>query len=332
MTTPIPHIKIRGDSVVTQYPQIEEFTNTQLSIFWTAEEPKVEKDVQDILVNLTEQEKHAVLTTLKLFTLYELKAGEAYWGKRFVNSFPLPEFQTMGHTFSMMELAVHKPFYKKINELLSLDTDDFYNSYLDDLDLKDRMDFVDNVVDNEDDLLSIAGFSFVEGVVLYSSFAFLKHFQSQGKNKILNIVRGINFSVKDENLHAEAGTYVFKLLKSQSKLTPKEEESLRDNIISCAEKVLEHESIIIEKMFDKGKISGVTDKQLVNFVKSRINMCLSNLGYEKRYEVKYNPIADWFYDGINGFKFNDNFVGMSGQYHRNWSESDFVWRDNKYDE
>jgi ribonucleotide reductase beta subunit family protein with ferritin-like domain len=67
------------------------------------------------------------------------------------------------------------------------------------------------MVNHENDAVAIAAFSLIEGVILYSSFAFLKHYQSQGKNKLANVVRGINFSVRDENLHSLAGAWAFKL-------------------------------------------------------------------------------------------------------------------------
>ena len=51
------------------YPQAVKFADTQLGIFWLPEEIKVEKDVHDILVNMTEAERHGVITTLKLFTM-----------------------------------------------------------------------------------------------------------------------------------------------------------------------------------------------------------------------------------------------------------------------
>src|SRR3546814_9244700 len=68
------------------------------------------------------------------------------------------------------------------------------------------MEFIDSLVNQHDDLVSLGCFSLIEGAVLYSSFAFLKHFQTRGKNKLLNVVRGINFSVRDENLHCVAGS------------------------------------------------------------------------------------------------------------------------------
>ena len=60
-----------------------EFADKQWKIFWLWSEPKVEKDIQDVLVNFTESEKHAVITTLKLFSLYETHAGSEYWNGRF---------------------------------------------------------------------------------------------------------------------------------------------------------------------------------------------------------------------------------------------------------
>ena len=52
------------------------------------------------------------------------------------------------------------------------------------------------MIGDPDDMVSVATFSLVEGVILYSAFGFLKHYQSQGKNKLMNVVRGINFSVR----------------------------------------------------------------------------------------------------------------------------------------
>ena len=164
----------------------------------------------------------------------------------------------------------------------------------------------------------------VEGVILYSSFAFLKHFQSQGKNKLMNLVRGINFSLRDENLHAVAGAWCFKLKTKD--YTKEQLEAVEAKIIEGAQKLYEHEKEIIKMTFAEGKIEGITEHQLDNFVQSRINECLKQLGFKKLYDVKYNPISEWFYKAINDYSFNDFFSGMGSQYHRNWDETAFVWK------
>jgi ribonucleotide reductase beta subunit family protein with ferritin-like domain len=321
-----PNIQQKTDSLITQYPEVEAFTKKQLSIFWLPDEVKVEKDVQDVLVHMSESEKHGVTTTLKLFTKYELKAGADYWMGRFKRRFPRPEFQEMAATFGMFELAIHKRFYQKINELTFLHTDEFYSSYTSDPVLSARMDFIDSVINDTDDLVSLAGFSMIEGGILYTNFAFLKHFQQQGKNKLLNVVRGINFSVRDENLHSLAGAWVFKKLLEEKNPSEAYLKFLKGRIFEMAQALYEHECRIADMIFEKGNIPGITAHQLKNFAMSRVNEVLGYLGYEKLEEVKYNPIADWFYKAINSYTFNDFFSGMGAQYHRDWDEEAFVWK------
>lgn len=313
-------------SLLEKDKNVSQFTKNQLSIFWLPDEPKVEKDIQDILVNMTESEKHGVLTVLKLFSLYEVQAGQEYWGGRFQEIFSDKiEYIKMANAFSFFETNVHLPFYNRINELLHLNTDEFYSSYVKDETLKDRMDFINEVIDSKNDLYSLAVFSMVEGVILYSSLAFLKHFQSKGKNKLLNVVRGANFSVRDENLHSMGGAYAFKEKLKNSNLNDEELANLKNIINEAAIKLYEHECIINAKIFEKGTIDGITEKQLVHFAESRINLCLQQLDLPSLFKVEYNPVSDWFYDGISGFQYNDFFSGIGASYSREWSESEFTW-------
>lgn len=316
---------------IEEYKEPIEFANDQLKIFWLPDEVKVEKDIQDILVNFTPAEKHGVITTLKLFSIYETHAGDEYWGGRFKKMFDGAEFHRMASVFAMFELSVHAPFYNKINQLLHIDTPDFYLSFQESEVLKDRIKHIGEIIDDKDDLMSLAMFSMVEGVILYSSFAYLKHFQSQGKNKLMNLVRGINFSLRDENLHSVAGAWCFRhKLEQYKKAYPMGYEAYHDaieaRIRDGAQKLYEHEKEIIKMTFAEGKIEGITEHQLDNFVQSRINECLKQLGFKKMFEVKYNPIGEWFYKAINDYSFNDFFSGMGNQYHRNWDESAFVWK------
>lgn len=321
---------------INTYKEPIEFAEQQLKVFWLPDEIKVEKDIQDILVNFTESEKHAVITTLKLFSIYETHAGSEYWGGRFKEMFDGAEFHRMASVFSMFELAVHAPFYNKINQLLHLDTPEFYLSYLDSPVLKERVEHIGEVINHENDLISLAAFSMVEGAILYSSFAFLKHYQTQGKNKLMNVVRGINFSVRDENIHSVAGAWAFKYKLELTKNKFKEQglidtfevykKDVEKEIRTLANKIYEHEKQIIAMLFEKGEIKGITELQLSNFVMSRLNECLKQLGFEKEYEVDYNPVASWFYKGINDYSFNDIFSGVGREYNRNWDETGFEWK------
>lgn len=311
-------------SFIIRHPEAVAFTQEQLKVFWLPDEIKVEKDLPDFKTNMTEAEQHAVTTILKLFSAYEVYAGIDYWlGKVLPHYQKVPEICRMASTFGMFELAVHQPFYTKLNEVVGLHTEEFYSSYKEIDALKQRMVFIDDLLEEKLSPVQLAVFSLIEGSVLYSSFATLKHFQNNGKNKLNNVVRGIDFSVRDENIHCLAGAWLYRL-ETQG-FPPELKEFLEKQVKQYAQTIYEHECSIIDLTFEKGHIDGITPVQLKHFVESRINLCLSHLGMSKMFDVKYNPIADWFYTSINSYKFNDFFAGVGNEYQRDWAESEFVW-------
>lgn len=329
-----PRIMTPTESYVTLYPQFIKLADTQLEdCLWTSTEIKVEKDKQDMLVNMTEAEHHAVTTGLKLFTRYEMFAGKEYWLNRFIKAFPRPETERMASVFGMFELAVHAPFYNKLNEVLGLDTDEFYTSYVDDPVLNSRVEFLDSLVDDPDDLLSVAVFSMVEGAILFSSFALFKSFQSNGRNMIASTVTGIDQSVVDEGLHQTGGAMAFRVAMAEiEEMLPTVFNSyklrLRNKIYDAAYQLYEHEARIAEMLFEKGPIQGINAEQLKIFVKSRIDICLSDLGFEPIFNVpeEDNIIAKWFYKGVQQYQLIDFFTVMGREYTRGWVEDEFEWK------
>ena len=53
-----------------------------------------------------------------------------------------------------VELGVHQPFYERLNDLLNLNTDEFYLGYVDDPVLKQRIDFIDTLLESDDPLVT----------------------------------------------------------------------------------------------------------------------------------------------------------------------------------
>lgn len=308
------------EAYVFKYDWAVELAERQQDIFWTEKEINVDKDIQDIRVNMTASERHGVTTTLKLFTLYELKAGVDYWGCRVMNMIQKPCIQRLASTISFTEMGIHAPFYNKLNEALNLNTEEFYLSYKEDPVLKSRMDFVVDCVKHEDPLVSIGAFSMVEGAVLYSAFAFLMHFQSAGKNKLMNVCRGIKFSVKDENIHAIAGAALAKQVSLETgRSMPK------DELYRVAKQIQEHEYVILDMLFSEGPMEGITKEQMKTFVNHRLNVCLNELGLPSIFDESNNVIKEWFYDGINSIDLHDFFTGVGNEYNKDWSEKAFNW-------
>lgn len=315
------------------YPQALKFVEDQTDILWFPEEIEVEKDLHSLKTDFTESEYHGVVSTLKLFTLYELHVGNEYWSSYVSKVFPRPDIQRMANCFSFFELNIHAPFYNKINELLGLDNAEFYNSYLDDEVLKNRMGWIAKRVSKKetlhDKLKSVGIFSMIEGAILYSSFAFLKHFNSNGKNKLAAINSGVNFSANDETLHSIAGAWLFRTLLQEAidagEITQEEIDDLRMEFETTAQIIRDHEYAIIQKMFEKGPIKNISAKQLINFVESRLDICLQNLGFKAIFKPTYNPIKEWFYLDLESSTLHDFFNTTGNDYSRDWIEARFVW-------
>ena len=315
------------------YPTAIEFAKQQAEVFWLPDEIEVEKDLHDLKTNFTEAEYHGVISTLKLFTIYELSVGNDYWQNFITKVFPRPDIQRMATTFAFMEIGVHAPFYAKLNEVLGLDTDEFFESYKQDEVLANRMAWIGKRTEKHDTiyniLKSVGVFSMIEGAVLYSSFAFLKHFNSAGKNKLININAGINFSAIDETLHSQAGAWLFRTLLEEARADGLVDDDYVMHLLQELEEtvkvILEHESIIIDKIFEKGNIKGITDNQLKHFVESRLDICLENLGFKGIFKPTYNPIAKWFYKDLESSTLHDFFSSQGSDYNRAWTEGKFVW-------
>lgn len=299
-----------------EYPQAFEFWRSQINHPWAPDQIEVLADVQGYHVDFTDAEKHGINTVLKLFTTYEMHV-EDYWNSVVYKWFPKHEIRMMASAFSAME-SVHAVFYDKLNDALNLSNKSFYMSYLDNTDMKKRMDDVDSYlkVEKKEDLpKSLAAFAFVEGVILYSSFAFLLSFPK--RNKLDSVSNGLAYSCRDEAIHASADCWLFNEVVDEFGV---DRDEMLPFIKDMSDNFMKIEENIINEIFAKGRIQGITDKQLLNFVKSRANKMVKQMKFKNNlYKVDYNPVADWFYQDINAPEFSDFFFVNPSAYSHNWS-------------
>lgn len=324
---PLTRIRTPKKAYTFDYPQAVKAWEDGLATFWFPDEISVEKDVQSILVDMTEAERESVKAVLKLFTLYEVEVADNYWCTKFPALFPRPEIKRAAQFYGMVESSVHAPFYSEINVAMGIATDDFFLSYLDDPILKARIDSIGAAFKGHP-LVGLAAFVATEAVTLMNQFAFLKHFRANGKNKINNIVRGINFSLRDEDGHGKFGGWAFQTYLSEMSKKDRERvwEEIRDPIEELFVSLYEHERIITRKTLSFGEIEGFSIEDAEAFLRSRINVAREYLGLPKIFdEGEPNPIAGWFYKGIEGFSSNDTFDGVGNQYRRDWKRDNFTW-------
>lgn len=323
--TSLTKLETPKDTYTVDYPQAIDAAIQQQKILWFAEELGVEKDEHDIRTKCTPAERHGITTVLKLFTQYELMLGGVeFWGGKVVKMFPRPDIERMANAYSFVEINSHAPFYDLINKTIGLATDEFYSEWRNDKVLSSRISFVKKWAMSEDKLRALAAFTFMEGVVLFSSFAFLKSFNTAGHNMIPHITSGIDASAKDENLHATASSWLFRQLLLEKKeigvISDKEIEKLYDDILEIAQQVYEHEQAICDMIFEKEGVRTVKKEEVLHFIRNRVDYMLEMLNAPKLFNEEEGVVSEWFYSQLSSYKHSDFFSNSQVQYVRTWKK------------
>lgn len=330
----ITQIQTATDSHVVKYPQAQEAAIKQMAVFWTAEELGVEEDAQDFMHGLTEGERHGVLELQRILThLERIIGGEDMWGGRIPQLFPRPEIVRMCSVFAMMENNSHAPFYRIGNEVMGYATDDFYEEWKSIPVLKEHTEYVIKMSKSKDPLKATASLTFLEGVVLFSAFAFFKAFNTRGYNLIPHFVSGIDASAKDENFHAMASAWLFNQCKKEQidvgLLTEEQADKKYNRILrKLARETYAHESAVIELIFSKAPetVRTCSKEELLHFVRDRVNYVLSFFGLKPMFKQKQGVVSEWFYANLSKYKHSDFFATTQVQYTRNWAKHKLTYR------
>ena len=311
-----------------EYPEAHDYWLKQQQAHWLHTEVPMMSDINDWKQNLTETEKNIVGSILKGFAQTETIVND-YWSGLVTKWFRKPEVIMMATTFGAFE-TIHAEAYSLLNETLGLDN---FSEFLEDeatmAKIENLMSTRDNF-DGEDDLQDIAKslaiFSaFTEGVNLFSSFAILLSFKM--RNKLKGVGQIVEWSIRDESMHSEAGCWLFRtLIKENPHLnTP----DLKAAINEAALLSLKLELDFIDKVYELGDLEGCSKDDLVAFIKNRVNTKLGDLGY--------GPIIDgidtnalkrmkWFDSLSAGKQHTDFFASRVTNYskgHLQWDESIF---------
>ena len=280
-----------------EYQTAADYWLKQQQAHWLHTEVPMMSDINDWKQNLSKTEKNIIGTILKGFAQTETVVND-YWSGLVTKWFRKPEIIMMATTFGAFE-TIHAEAYSLLNEELGLDD---FSEFLED---ETTMAKIENLMDVRDSFngerdwheiaKSLAIFSaFTEGVNLFSSFAVLLSFKMQ--NKLKGVGQIVEWSIRDESLHSEAGCWLFRtLLKENPHLkTPELETAINEAALLS----LKLELDFINKVYELGDLEGCSKYNLTNFIKNRVNTKLGDLGY--------NPIVlDVDMKAVNEMKWFD---------------------------
>lgn len=311
-----------------EYPEAFDYWMKQQQAHWLHTEVPMSQDVSDWGSSLKDHEKNVVGGILKGFAQTETVVND-YWTGLVTDWFRKPEIIAAATTFGAFE-TIHAEAYSLLNEQLGLDN---FAEFLEDKTTADKIEAIMTVRDSHDGKIdwpsrakSLAIFSaFTEGVNLFSSFAVLLSFKM--RNLLKGVGQIVEWSVRDESLHSDAGCWLFRtLMKEHPEFKTPE---LVDEINQAAHLALDLEFKFIDKVFESGDLENLTKDELKNFIKQRVNTKMSDLGLKPiipSSEIDKGALKTmlWFDAVIAGKQHTDFFANRVTNYskgHMDWDSA-----------
>jgi len=309
-----------------EYPTAHDYWMKQQQAHWLHTEVPMANDVTDWKSNLKDHEKNVVGGILKGFAQTETVVND-YWTGLVTKWFRKPEIIMMATTFGAFE-TIHAEAYSLLNEQLGLDN---FAEFLEDESTAAKIENLMQVrdghngeIDYHEVARSLAIFSaFTEGVNLFSSFAVLLSFKM--RNKLKGVGQIVEWSVRDESLHSNAGCWLFRtLMEEHPELrTPK----LIAEIREAAQAALQLEFNFIDKIFEMGDLENLSKEEVKNFIKHRVNTKMGDLGLKPLIpssEIDQGALKTmlWFDAVIAGKQHTDFFASIVTNYSKGHMEWD----------
>lgn len=292
-----------------EYPEVMQFVEAINKSYWVHSEVDFTADVQDFQSQLEPHEKNAVKNALLAIAQIEVNV-KTFWGNLY-NHLPKPELNGLGATFAECEFR-HSEAYSRLLEVLGYNDD-----FLDVVNVpavKDRIDYLGKMLKhaNSDDqkayVSSLLLFSIlIENVSLFSQFAIILSF-TRFKGYLKNVSNIIAWTSIDEQIHANGGIYLINKIREEQPdlLNDADIEAIYDLV----DESIEMESNILDWIFEQGELDNVSKKNLLDFMKYRVDDSLKKIGMKTRYNVTpedYKPMI-WFEEEVFANSMDDFFA------------------------
>jgi ribonucleoside-diphosphate reductase beta chain len=292
-----------------EYSEILQFTEAINRSFWVHSEVDFTADTQDFHSHLNQAERTAIKNSLLAIAQIEV-AVKSFWGKIY-DHFPKPEFNGLGSTFAECEFR-HSEAYSRLLEVLGYN--DEFRDLLESPVIKERVEYLSkalknaNSEDKKDYVVSLILFSIlIENVSLFSQFAIILSF-TRFRGLMKNTSNIIAWTSVDEQVHANAGIYIVNKIKEE--YPDFFDEETITHIKETVKNSLEVESKILDWIFEDGELETVKKKDLLNFMKFRIDDSMQKIGMDTIYGVsaeEYAPLR-WFEEEVFANSLDDFFA------------------------
>ena len=292
-----------------EYPEILQFTEAINRSFWVHSEVDFTADTQDFYSHLSHAERSALKRSLLAIAQIEV-AVKSFWGSLY-NHFPKPELNGLGSTFAECEFR-HSEAYSRLVEVPGYE--DEFEKLVEVPVIRGRINYLSIALSNTKSTdkkeYSIALILFtilIENVSLFSQFAIILSFP-RFKGWMKNVSNIIAWTSIDEQVHANAGIYLINKIKEEYPEVMDEATLMR--IADMVKESIEIEEQIIDWIFEEGEMDIIHKKDLVNFIKFRVDESLNKIGLPEQYFItmeQYHPMK-WFEEEVFANSLDDFFA------------------------
>ncbi len=290
------------------YPWTSEFIDAMWKGHWTPNEFNFKSDIQNFKTDLNDEEREVITRTLSAIGQIEI-AVKKFWS-RLGDNLPHPSITDMGLVMSHVEV-IHNRAYEKLLNVLHLNEKFEENLKLDII--AGRVKYLRKYLNKEykdnhkQYIYSLILFTlFVENVSLFSQFYIIAWF-NRYKNVLKDTAQQVQYTAKEETVHAQIGVKLIQVIRKEHPELFDDE--LEAKIIDEAKEAFKAESKIIDWMLSGFEGERINSDILKEYVKSRINDSLGQIGFSKIFEVC--PIAardfEWMDEEVLGNTATDFF-------------------------
>lgn len=259
---------------------------------------------------MKDTERNLLIQIFRLFTQSDVDVGAGYID-RYMRIFKKPEARMMMGSFANME-SIHQHAYSLLLDTVGMPETE-YKAFAEYEEMSDKHEYIHSLKISQKDKRSIAKnlavySAFTEGLQLFSSFVILLNFPRFGKMKGMGQI--VSYSIKDESLHVEAMTKLFREFIQEN--IDMWDDDFKKEIYQACREMVDLEQKFLDLVFEMGDIPGLTRKEMSDYVKYIADRRLLQLGLKPNYNIKDNPL-DWL-DDVLGVEHQNFFEGRATAY------------------
>ena len=297
------------------YPWTEQFIEAMHNGFWTDKEFSFSSDVHQFKTELTDQEREIIVRTLSAVGQIEV-AVKTFWAKLGEN-LPHPALQDLGYVMANVEV-IHNNAYERLLSVLELE--DIFEENLKLEWIQGRVRYLKKYThrfykdSKKQYLYALILFTlFVENVSLFSQFYVINWF-STFKNVLKDTDQQVKYTRNEENIHALVGIKIINTIREEHPELFDAE--LEEKIHAEAHEAWKAEAKIIDWMVNGIDEKGLSAPILKEFIKSRINESMTQIGFKSPFEIDSKLLTDtlWFDEQLHGNNMTDFFHSRPVEY------------------